>query len=253
MSFLAVLRFATDDKSAIGRFEISSLSEQTLIELLAGSFRNQGKFRDSNQEFRALSDIDGIEVDDGGFVHKLDCFRGSLYGTLDMMYLPQRIVEIDVAENDLAGTFYAERIPPHTRIALFEENMLEGSVDLQKLSMKIRCLQLYQNRLSGTVNFLYIPEGLVFLNLRENTLEGTIDLSKVQRPLHLASVRVVCDFLNDQESPDQMSKLFIDLRKNCFAGTIFVQDIQRLDIEIFGHRGAIVDKHGNILLLDGSS
>eukprot|EP00009_Paramoeba_aestuarina_P016870 CAMPEP_0201523850 /NCGR_PEP_ID=MMETSP0161_2-20130828/20964_1 /ASSEMBLY_ACC=CAM_ASM_000251 /TAXON_ID=180227 /ORGANISM="Neoparamoeba aestuarina, Strain SoJaBio B1-5/56/2" /LENGTH=253 /DNA_ID=CAMNT_0047923079 /DNA_START=35 /DNA_END=793 /DNA_ORIENTATION=- len=240
------------DSAGLGKVDKSSLSDQTLIELLFGSCQCQERFRNDDGDFTDVSEMEGIILNDEGRVIEIEMLDSStgvekttLAGELHLEWLPSSLHQIDLAGNNCSGVFDCRFIPLSTRIALFENNLLTGSVDLEVL-LNLEVLVAGWNRLSGTIDFTKFPQKLIVLHVSHNSIGGQVDLRGIGKPIAFETFAVTCSFLNgDDVSRDTVHMALGD---NQFEGDIRVQDCETSvkDFRVFENLQSerIVDETG---------
>ena len=235
LSLLFIRHGLTIDAIAgLGKFDASSMDDQTRMELLVSDIKNLQNLKSKDASFRPISDWPGLTLAADGTVEKIDMSfmigmslfysddedyiigpKGNidfkwlptgvtlvtmreleLCGTVDTESLPRGLQRLDIAENILEGEFRTCGLPEGLRVLFVECNKFVGSFDLAHIPKQILEINARENRFSGSVDFSAIPPFLGYLNLKNNEFSGSIDLSKIP-----AGLRELGLSLNDFSQP----------------------------------------------------
>ena len=153
------------------RADVSSLTDQTLFELVFAEVEDKKSFFDGSGECLELPEIKGVELDDEKCVVSIRLHQLGLGGTLRPQWLPQRLDRIDLFGNKSAGVIECARLPPVLRYASFGSNRLGGTLDLPSLPRQIVCFGASENEISGQLDFRNVPASLCLLYASSNKLE----------------------------------------------------------------------------------
>ena len=122
--------------SSLGRVDYSSLSDQTLMEILIDGFDDE-----TTKRYR---DEDGMFID----VCDWECI------TCDA---DKRVVGINL-EDDAIGSFQLSHIPPKVRILHLANCRITGEIDFKQISEALREFNLNDNQLTGSADVAHLPE-----------------------------------------------------------------------------------------------
>ena len=256
-----MLPFLTADGQSCGRVDVSSLSDQTLLELLVSDMHHVDKVQDADGDFLDIAEWKGVEVADAGVTQiefrQTDSLfavdedftvgpKGSidlqwlpktlqvfnidemeLHGTIETSALPCAMRYLNISDNAFQGTFCTKGLPETIEFVLISCNELHGSISLDHLPRNIELFCAQSNNFSGELNFLKLPESLNALYLYKNKFRGKIDLSRI--PARLRS-------LNIRRNQITQETLVI---------AVSAQGIPRISLD--------EDKFGNIINTDGEN
>ena len=196
--------------SCLGRVDHSSLSDQTLMEMLFKDLPDKAtqKFKDQDGFYLDVCQWRNITCDDEGnvvrirkcdavgsvaFAHippKVKIFHMSLagiVGTIEACDLPQRTEEFDVGDNKLEGTFDFANSPVGIRELSIYKNNFSGGADLENLPKPMTHLWIHDNKFSGSLCLTNLPPKFQTLDASRNAFSGSFCIQNA--PL---SLRYVC-------------------------------------------------------------
>ena len=219
---------------SLGRVDLRSLSDQTLMELLI-----EGSQEDSKKQYQCadgtyldVCEWETVNCDEDERVVSVNFEDNAPSGSLQLGYLPQKVEFVDFSHNRLTGTVDFMAVPEGTEWLYLEYNRLTGSVDLIKLPKSIRELRLDFNQLRGSICVTELPEGIRKLNLRDNQFEGSIDLTQLPVGMHGLSIennRFEGSFIAKDLPPDLK---YLQADRNHFCGIAVVDSKTTADIEV---------------------
>ena len=240
--------FLTADAS-LGRFDISSISQQQMMEMLIENINEAAKLKykaDDTGDYLDVCAWLGIECDDDKNVTSIEFdnyFRRDLNieyipqtvrrfkllsegatGTLDTSALSVNLEQFFIPYNDFSGKVNFRTLPPCLERFNISYNQLTGSVDLTALPKTLEWLLAPGNGFSGEVNLTELPNCLVQLDLSECNFSGSVRLDKLPRDL---------------------KSLY--LNENRFSGEIHLENLPKNLIELSLHTNKIV---GRFILRD---
>ena len=253
------------DTQCLGRVDKTTLSEQSIMELLVADLCASGKhtraFRDEEGNFLPVEEWRGVEVNAYGDVQKIKWKStywirassmvpqgGTIYfewiptqtaefsatymamsGTLDAGVLPHGLVVFDISNNLITGPLETEKLPSTIQTVSVANNQLSGSLDLSSLPPKLESLQAGSNMFTGSVRLENLPQTLHVLELSGNKLSGTIHMGNLPHTLQNISLQLNC----------------IQQETLIFERTPNMQIVQIDTSKI----GKIIDLHGNAVEL----
>ena len=207
--------FAAD--RALGRFDVSLLSDQTCMEMLVDGMKDLDKsltsILDDKGNYRDVSDwrmtditnlirrvdvvlkaervekiwIERMKYTDAQFpfcfipplVSLFTARSCDLHGTLDTAELPKDLLEFYVDTNSLHGPINFKAFPRELQRVDLISNCFSGSCALSDLPSSLRCFAASRNRFDGQLSLDDLPEALEELSLARNKLTGSIDIVRL--------------------------------------------------------------------------
>ena len=189
---------------SLGRFDISSLSDQTLMEMLVDGMEEpqKSRFRDESGTFKDISSWDNIECTAGRVTHitfyshahsdaqypfeyiprLVDMFHvewGNLHGTLGTSVLPSGLMHFGVNSNLLQGEIAFNTFPRNLKSIDISVNLFGGSIELGDLPPALTFFDAKMNKFSGSISFDSLPETLEDVSLSKNNLTGALHIHRL--------------------------------------------------------------------------
>ncbi|KNH04906.1 Tcoingi protein [Perkinsela sp. CCAP 1560/4] len=157
----------------VSRVDHSSLSQQTLMELLIGKIPDSAQIT-LHPDDKASDAFKWINVkhDAAGRLTSIDWSLLMIEGTLDLQFLPSSIAEFDVSWNTFTGTLNLTRLPYSLRTLNCAMNNFTGQVDLTALPDLLQMLCISNNNLTGSIDLRHLPCGLEKLSINNNQLSA---------------------------------------------------------------------------------
>ena len=208
---------------SIGRVDISSLSEQALMELLVADIHHLDKVQNKDGEFLDITEWKGIEIVDDAVtkielrqtesflasdeeftvgpegsielqwlpqgLDVLDIEEMALEGTIETSGLPRDLRYMDISGNSLSGTFCTKGLPENIEKVFIGKNNLHGSLHLESLPRKLIWFYAEKNEFSGELDFSSLPVPIETIYLKHNQFSGSIDLRNIPDVLGLLELR----------------------------------------------------------------
>ena len=193
----------------LGRVDISSLSDQILMEMLfSGSTeKKHNRLLDKDGVFLDVCEWPGVtcntdeqvvNVCKNGFrilegsvelayippnVTIFTMYYLRLSGTLDTSALPQNMEIFSIRNNDFHGTVEMTQLPAMMKQFVIRSNKFTGSINLEALPNALTHLFLDENKFAGKVSLHCLPPKLEHLDISHNALSGDFYLDNVPEPL----------------------------------------------------------------------
>ena len=195
---------------SLGRVDFSSMSDQTLMEIIMEGFNDRTK--------KEYLDIDGmyldvcawrcIECNDEQRVIKINihtpvvsgsleiCYvplkvrvlsirplwvNGNLKGSVDLDHLSEAMEELSLGRNQLTGKVNLTHLPGGMQRLLLNHNQLTGEIDLTQLPGGMEYLYLHNNQFTGGVDLTQLPDGMGYLFFQNNQLSGSFVIERLTR------------------------------------------------------------------------
>ena len=193
---------------SLGRFDISALSDQTLMEMLVDGMQPNimAQYQDDEGNFKDISAWDNIKCTEGRvtdivfhehaqsdaqypfeYIPRLvEVFydqRSKLHGTLDTSVLPSGLVYFNVRTNRLHGEIAFKTFPRNIGHLDISQNSFEGSIRLGDLPPKLTFFDAMMNEFSGSVSLDSLPETLENVQLSANKLTGELQITRLPSTL----------------------------------------------------------------------
>ena len=256
----------------LGRVDYSSLSDQTLMEMLIDGLdeETKEKFQDTDKTYLDVCEWDFVKCDSANRVVEI-CARGklsgsielqytppkvthfrlawsqsNLHGTIDLTHLPKNIKEICITGSQLAGFIELEQLPHGMLVLSLNSNYFTGEIDLSSVPARMKKLILSDNKLTGSINLTQLPSGLQDLFLNKNQLSGSLYLGAL--PQAMVRIKLQNNFFSGSFIAMNLP-LEIDLiiaSNNNFQPIAVVQSDAYADIDL-RESGvtSVVDESGN--------
>ena len=199
---------------ALGRYDQSMLSDQTIMELLVAPivedmgpkacetyFGPPGEHSDAcswtgvqcdTEKSVVVIDWKGAPWIKGSisidilpkklkkiYLSKEGGSTGLLKGTIETSLLPQTLETLSVYRNAFFGTLDLSALPEALQYLIGRSNRFCGEIDLTHLPKQMIALNLSQNKLSGTISLQRLPETLESLYLEKNLLRGPVSFENL--------------------------------------------------------------------------
>ena len=182
--------FALADASAIGRVDLQSLGDQTLLELVFAGVTNVPAIRTAD----AFLDIAAWEIlafDDLGRVVGIDVTAHPMrrpdgrvaVGYLNLEFLPPTITNLDLRSNGFQGTLPADRLPKGLASLALRRNLFSGKVETSALPRTLEAFDVESNGFSDSLDLATLPPVMRRFNVMFNEFTGSVDLTRLPRAL----------------------------------------------------------------------
>ena len=216
----AVYIACADD--GIGRFDRSTVSQQSLMELFIFGLDNAQVICGGRDNPADVCRWRGVICTESGEVKMFSwvLYQGSGTGTLGFEFLPSSLKDLSMIFNALSGTIELSCLPENMNRLDLRSNQLTGRLGLQSLPRAMMLARLSQNKFSGEISLEKLPAGLVSLDLSDNLLSGAVcltDLPSGLKDLILARNNFTGS-IDLTRLTDSLKK--IDLSWNEFSGTV---------------------------------
>ena len=229
----------------LGRVDITSLSDQTLMEILVDglSEAEKQKFKDKNEIFADVCDWEGVECDDTESVTSV--VKIARDGSISLEYMPPKLKNFQMYMAGLTGTLETSVLPKSLEDLQIGYNKFYGSVDFASLPGNLQILSMYSNKFAGSVMLKKLPLSLEKLVIDDNDFNGSLCLENLPPKivyLNASSNAFTGDFVL-QSVPNK--QITISAVRNSFSATAVVaKHIYRLRLwesEVT----SVVDEEGN--------
>ena len=189
---------------SLGRFDISSLSDQTLMEMLVDGMQpdTKSQYHDDEGNFKDISAWENIECTEGRvtditfyahahsdaqypfeyiprLVELFHVERSNIHGTLDTSVLPSGLTQFSVNSNRLQGEIAFKTFPQNLKHVDISVNLFEGSIMLGDLPPKLTFFDAIMNEFSGNISLDSLPETLEDVKLSANKLTGELHIKRL--------------------------------------------------------------------------
>mmetsp|Transcript_20841 Transcript_20841/g.32518 ORF Transcript_20841/g.32518 Transcript_20841/m.32518 type:complete len:238 (-) Transcript_20841:32-745(-) len=228
MNHLVLLSFSVDP--SLGRIDKSTLSQETLMELLISQIVNKevicGPEEDLQRQWKEVT------LNENGEVLRIQWIYYKLEGTFHLEWLPPTATSVMVTYNSkLEGTIHLTSLPEPLIKLNLARNSFSGEIDLTRLPAKLERLYVNANQFCGTVCLTKLPSSLVSLYLSENQFFGPVDLTSLPEGLedfrlHNNDFSGETDFLH---LPENLRELHADHTK--LSGDLYAKDDQYFYVE----------------------
>ena len=237
--------FLTADAN-LGRVNLSSLSDQTLMEMLIeGCPENLKKhYRDSDGCFNDVCRWPAVICDADERVVEYHMGLGKRCGSIELAYLPPKMQSFVMPGRSACGTLETTMLPESLRTLRMPQNEFEGTVDFAHLPRSLVQLAIFLNKFTGSADLQDLPPALWKLWIYSNKFSGTLCLSKL--PSTLDTLDVSHNSLSGNiffENVPQFLRVFCANGNNFNASAIVAKD-ERVPLSESGLR-SVVDVEGN--------
>ena len=222
----------------LGRFNLDSLSHQSLMELVVDGMAMKGRFYDYDNDFMDISSWNGTSLDEDGNVTELRWWHGSLSwrgGSIDLKFLPSTVEIVQLKSLKMEGTFPNCHLPKALKDFNAANNLLYGGVLLESLPDKLEKLNLESNIFRGSIDLTRLPHNLTVLILGENKFEGSVNLTKLPSSMQTLALNTnqLTGSISINSLPDSVRVL--NLQENAFHGDLMIKNlplsISRMNLE----------------------
>ena len=158
---------------SLGRVDLSSFSDQTLMEMLIDGFDESSKkmYQHKDGEYLDVCEWCSVKCDsDERVVEISECLDVS--GSLQLAYIPPKVRELIIPFQQLKGSFDFAYVPRSMEFLSLDNNRLTGTLNLEKLPPNIRIIHLHGNQLSGSLRFDTLPAKMRNINVSNNRFTG---------------------------------------------------------------------------------
>ena len=145
------IMFVACADDAIGRFDRSMLSQQSLMELFVFGLDNVDRICGSRDDPREVCTWKGVTCNDDGEVEAFDwsmTWRDGT-GTLEFNFLPRSMKDLRMHANALSGTIELAGLPENMKGLNLSHNALSGTLDLDDLPSSMEHLRLSDNKFTA--------------------------------------------------------------------------------------------------------
>ena len=167
----------------LGRVELDTLSDQTMMELLIAGFTDQSKarFQDGSGYYLDVCKWEGVECDDAERVVSfwIERTQKNLEGTINPHFGPKTLIRIILREHSLSGTINTSELSRTLKVAEFGTNNFSGTIDLTTLPDVLEEFDIEENKCDGTVSLEALPPQMTILNISSNEFHGTLCFEKL--------------------------------------------------------------------------
>ena len=165
----AVVYFACAD-DGIGRFDRSTASQQSLMELFIFGLNQPEKICGSREDPDDLCEWEGVKCNADGEVEEFhwNFKQDNGTGTIGFEFLPWSMKTLRMFMNALSGTIQLADLLGKMEVVDISFNNLIGCLDLDRLLATVRKLNLSQNKFTGDISLENLPKCLEYLSLAEN-------------------------------------------------------------------------------------
>mmetsp|Transcript_15807 Transcript_15807/g.24678 ORF Transcript_15807/g.24678 Transcript_15807/m.24678 type:complete len:225 (-) Transcript_15807:55-729(-) len=180
--------FAHCKDISLGKVDKSTLSQQTLMELLIQDITNREILCGDVDDPSDISDWSGVTVSSKGEVKEIHwsyaAYKGNkIYGHLAIEYLPGTVTCLRAGYNALEGTLPLTDLPPEMDSLHAGNNKLSGTLNFEHLPNTLDMIHLFFNAFSGTISLVRLPPKMRYLIISNNPISGETDFSRLPESL----------------------------------------------------------------------
>ena len=253
------------DTDGFGRVDLSSLSDQTLMELLVGDIQRNTMLRDSEGEFLEIHSWNGLTFSDTGELLDIDFDAEAVMdghddvvsyivgpkGSIDLKWIPMTVRYFTIVDLALEGVVETRELPEHLEYFDISANIFRGTFCIASLPQKIQSVKIASNLLDGTLDMVHLPPHVTLFVAEFNRFHGSLDFSDL--PKNIVTLRVG---FNDFQGTVDLSKIPSKMRFFAMQSTKVKQDqlvvrVPDPGVEYFyltkANFGSIVDTSGKDL------
>ena len=179
--------------TALGRIDITLLSQQTKMELLIEPLprRVTDSFDAANEVTRDACEWLGVTCSADRDVIEISwTFMGAPHGLIiNLVYLPDELHKLNLFNAGIGGEIETDGLPPPLENLQLACNRFFGTLALNTLPAGMTAINVEDNRLEGSLDLTSLPPRLVILNLGCNNFSGEVLLQKLPERLHSILLR----------------------------------------------------------------
>ena len=226
--FRLISLYASD---ALGKIDMTSLSEQTKMELLIEDFGYQEPLQSADGDYLDVSEWPGVVTDTDGTVTNIewafdqntDYFQTN-GRTIQLQYIPENVIDFSISECKMLGTVCTHDLPRNMKWLDISCNDFSGEFDIAGLPSCIGGAYIQHNKFCGSLSIPDLPPQIQDLFANDNKFSGTVDLSKLPDTmieLTLSDNAFVQEGLHIGMIPPEVCT--IQIRKNQFGKVTCVE------------------------------
>ena len=181
--FCLISIYASD---ALGKIDITSLTEQTKMELLIEDFGCQEPFKSADGDYLDISEWPGVATDTDGTVTNIEwAFDQNTADfqtndrTIQLQYIPENVIDFNISGRGMLGTVRTHDLPRRLKWFSLSSNGFSGEFDIAGLPPCIVAVCIQRNKFCGSLSIPDLPPKIEILFASDNKFSGTIDLSKL--------------------------------------------------------------------------
>ena len=182
-----MLQLLTADPD-LGRVDLFSFSDQTLMEMVIADFPDGDKatYQDDEGQFLDVCDWLGLKCD---AAKRVEGIRYAFENKpIELRYIPSSVKTITMPISSLSGTLETAALPEILEVLSMGDNKLRGTVDFTHLPSRIQEFSIYGNRFTGSAVLDSLPESLETMWIQDNTFSGTLCLTKLPPKIRVLDV-----------------------------------------------------------------
>ena len=248
---MIIALFLNTNDPSIGRFDQSSLSDQTRMEIAFDGIGTRQKvdfgiFGD-NGEYNDFCALSWVDCNEDGHVLKVSRVGFVADGTVSLDFLPPMLTEFCIQNqvcNDglrIQGTVNTATLPESLESFIVQYHKLSGTVDLVGLPLALTKFKLGDNAFEGTCDLTRLPPKLEILCLYKNKFSGSVSLRSL--PASIQSIYMDrCQFSGElflDKLPKDMKDL--DVSSNAFQGSFVLLGREKV-IKVYARHNAFRGK-----------
>ena len=163
--YVTVYFACADD--GIGRFDRSTASQQSLMELFIFGLNQPEKICGSREDPDDVCEWTEVKCNAGGEVEEFRwiCKNEDGTGTIGFEFLPCSMKTVRMYANALSGTIQLADLPRKMERVYLDKNHLGGSLDLDRLPATVETLDLSANEFTGEISLEKLSKCLDYLRL----------------------------------------------------------------------------------------
>ena len=171
-AYVGVYFTCADD--GIGRFDRSTASQQSLMELFIFGLNEPEKICGSQEDPDDVCEWKGVKCNVHGEVEEFhwNFKQDNGIGTVGLEFLPWSMKIVKMCRNALSGTIQLADLPGKMEVVDISFNNLIGCLDLDRLPATVRTLYLRENKFTGEISLEHLPKCFKYLLLQNNQLSA---------------------------------------------------------------------------------
>ena len=173
----------------LGRVDLESLPDQTLMEMLFQDFNweAQAEFQDNNGMYIDVCQWPGVECGDLGRVVRITR-RTLTAGTIYLSFIPSKVERFIMQNACLAGTLETNSLPHSMEVFNIGKNAFEGNVDFTTLPESLVSLRIHSNKFTGSADLRKLPQTVHLLEIHDNKFTGSVSLKSLPAKIESMSI-----------------------------------------------------------------
>ena len=252
--------FALAADDLLGRVDIHSLSQQTIMEIFADGLAEKLKkiLQDEHGSYHDVCNWRIVTCNDDNVITNIKLL-GCAGGRAAFSYIPTTVTSFQASYSALEGSLETHGLPNNLEILRAQQNTLTGTVDMCQLPAALRIMNIAFNFFCGECDLTSLPEHLEELYVQQNQLSGSVVLDKL--PVSLSHLDLEVNQFSGELCFDNLPRAMVSicLGSNGFCGEFKILDVPETLTEITANKNnfegvaTVYRKYAKTLMLRGNN